>query len=103
MAAIGQIETRGLVAAIQAADAMLKAASVELLSKENVGGGYVTVTVAGDVGAVKAALDAGGEENRRIGFLKHHSAPTRRPGKRFSRTLRSQQEELVNSRWVQST
>lgn len=69
MAAIGQIETRGLVAAIQAADAMLKAASVELLSKENVGGGYVTVTVAGDVGAVKAALDAGGEAAKKTGEL----------------------------------
>ena len=52
MAAIGQIETRGLVAAIQAADAMLKAANVDLVSKDTVGGGYVTVTVAGDVGAV---------------------------------------------------
>jgi len=69
MAAVGQVETKGLVAAIQAADAMLKAANVDLLSKENSGGGYVTVTVAGDVGAVKAALDAGAEAAKKTGEL----------------------------------
>ncbi len=69
MAAIGQVETKGLVAAIQAADAMLKAANVDLLSKANSGGGYVTVTVAGDVGAVKAALDAGAEAAKKAGEL----------------------------------
>ena len=69
MAAIGQIETRGLVAAIQAADAMLKAANVDLVSKGTVGGGYVTVTVAGDVGAVKAALDAGADAAKKAGEL----------------------------------
>lgn len=59
MQALGLIETRGLVAAVEASDAMLKAADVGLLEKTIVGGGLVTVTVAGDVGAVKAAVDAG--------------------------------------------
>ena len=57
--ALGLIETRGLVGAIEAADAMVKAAQVELLGKEHIGGGLVTVMVRGDVGAVKAATDAG--------------------------------------------
>lgn len=59
MNALGMIETRGLVAAIEAADAMVKAANVTLTRKEEVGGGLVTVMVRGDVGAVKAAVDAG--------------------------------------------
>ena len=57
--ALGMVETRGLVAAIEAADAMVKAANVQLVGKEQVGGGLVTVMVRGDVGAVKAATDAG--------------------------------------------
>ena len=57
--ALGTIETKGLVGAIEAADAMVKAAKVELIGKEHVGGGLVTVMVRGDVGAVKAATDAG--------------------------------------------
>ena len=57
--ALGMVETRGLVGAVEAADAMVKAAPVRLLGKEKVGGGYVTVMVRGDVGAVKAATDAG--------------------------------------------
>jgi len=69
MAAIGQIETKGLVAATQAADAMLKAANVDLVSRETVGGGYVSVTVLGDVGAVKAALDAGADAAKQAGEL----------------------------------
>ena len=69
MAAIGQIETKGLVAATQAADAMLKAANVDLVSRETVGGGYVAVTALGDVGAVKAALDAGADAAKRVGEL----------------------------------
>ena len=59
MQALGMIETKGLVAAIEAADAMVKAANVTLIGKEHVGGGLVTVMVRGDVGAVKAATDAG--------------------------------------------
>jgi len=67
--ALGLIETKGLVGAIEAADAMVKAANVRLVGKEKVGGGYVTVMVRGDVGAVKAATDAGAAAARRVGEL----------------------------------
>ncbi|MGA9751854.1 MAG: BMC domain-containing protein [Acidobacteriota bacterium] len=67
--ALGMIETRGLVAAIEAADAMVKAARVLLVGKETIGSAYVTVMVRGDVGAVKAATDAGAAAARRIGDL----------------------------------
>ena len=59
MEALGMVETRGLVAAIEAADAMVKAANVVLLGSEKIGSGLVSVMVRGDVGAVKAAVDAG--------------------------------------------
>ena len=65
--ALGLIETHGLVASIEAADAMVKAANVTLLAKRAIGGGYVTVMVRGDVGAVKTALAAGREAAGRIG------------------------------------
>ena len=67
--ALGLIETKGLVGAIEAADAMVKAANVQLIGKEKVGGGYVTVFVRGDVGAVKAATDAGAAAAERVGEL----------------------------------
>jgi ethanolamine utilization protein EutM len=67
--ALGMIETRGLVGAIEAADAMVKAANVTLVGKEYIGAGYVTVMVRGDVGAVKAATDAGAVAARRVGEL----------------------------------
>lgn len=67
--ALGMVETKGLVGAIEAADAMVKAAKVELLGKETIGGGYVTVMVRGDVGAVKAATDAGAAAAQRVGEL----------------------------------
>lgn len=67
--ALGMIETKGLVGAIEAADAMVKAANVELVGKELVGGGIVTVMVRGDVGAVKAATDAGASAAERVGEL----------------------------------
>jgi ethanolamine utilization protein EutM len=67
--ALGMIETKGLVAAIEAADAMVKAANVTLYGKELVGGGLVTVIVRGDVGAVKAATDAGAAAAERVGTL----------------------------------
>lgn len=67
--ALGMIETRGLVAAIEAADAMVKAANVVLIGKELVGGGLVTVMVRGDVGAVKASVEAGGAAAKRVGEL----------------------------------
>ncbi len=67
--ALGMVETRGLVGAIEAADAMVKAANVRLIGSEYVGGGYVTVMVRGDVGAVKAATDAGAAAAQRVGEL----------------------------------
>ena len=67
--ALGLIETKGLVGAIEAADAMVKAANVALIGKEHVGGGLVTVMVRGDVGAVKAATDAGAAAAGRVGEL----------------------------------
>lgn len=67
--ALGMIETRGLVGAIEAADAMVKAAKVTLVGKEKIGGGYVTVFVRGDVGAVKAATDAGATAAEKVGEL----------------------------------
>jgi ethanolamine utilization protein EutM len=66
---LGLIETKGLVGTIEAADAMVKAAPVSLIGKEKVGGGYVTVMVRGDVGAVKAATDAGAAAAERVGEL----------------------------------
>jgi ethanolamine utilization protein EutM len=65
--ALGMIETHGLVAAIEAADAMVKAANVELIGSEKIGSGLVTVMVRGDVGAVKAATDAGAQAAKRVG------------------------------------
>ena len=65
--ALGMIETRGLVAAIEAADAMVKAADVTLVGSEKIGSGLVSVMVRGDVGAVKAAVEAGGAAAARLG------------------------------------
>ena len=67
--ALGMIETKGLVASIEAADAMVKAANVTLIGKEHVGGGLVSVMVRGDVGAVKASVDAGAAAAERVGEL----------------------------------
>ncbi len=69
MDALGMIETRGFVGAVEAADAMVKAANVTLVGKQQVGSGLVTVIVRGDVGAVKAATDAGGAAAERVGEL----------------------------------
>ena len=65
--ALGMVETRGLVGAIEAADAMVKAANVTLVGKEQIGSGLVTVMVRGDVGAVKAAVEAGAAAAKRVG------------------------------------
>ena len=65
--ALGMIETKGLVGAIEAADAMVKAANVKLVGYEKIGSGLVTVMVRGDVGAVKAATDAGAASAKRVG------------------------------------
>ncbi len=67
--ALGMIETKGLVGAVEAADAMVKAARVTLMGKEFIGGGFVTVMVRGDVGAVKAAVEAGSVAARKVGEL----------------------------------
>lgn len=67
--ALGMIETRGLVAAIEAADAMVKAADVQLIGTEKIGSGLVSVMVRGDVGAVKSAVEAGANSASRLGEL----------------------------------
>ena len=67
--ALGMVETRGLVGAIEAADALVKAANVTLIGKEQIGAGLVTVMIRGDVGAVKAATDAGAAAAKRVGEL----------------------------------
>lgn len=67
--ALGMIETKGLVGAVEAADAMVKTANVVVTGREYIGAGYVTIFVRGDVGAVKAATDAGAAAARRVGQL----------------------------------
>ena len=69
MEALGMVETRGLTAAIEAADSMVKAAQVTLIGTEKIGSGLVTVMVRGDVGAVKAAVEAGSANAARLGEL----------------------------------
>ena len=66
---IGMIETKGYAASVEASDAMVKAASVTLIRQIQIGGGYVTVVVKGDVGSVKAAVEAGAEAAKRVGEL----------------------------------
>ena len=67
--AIGMIETRGLVAHIEASDAMLKSANVQLVKQIQIGGGYVTILIQGDVGSVRAAVDAGASAASQVGEL----------------------------------
>lgn len=67
--ALGMVETRGLIGAVEAADAMVKAANVKLMGKEHIGSGLVTVMVRGDVGAVKASVEAGSAAASRVGEL----------------------------------
>jgi len=84
--ALGMIETKGFVGAVEAADAMVKAANVVLVGREYIGAGYVTVLVRGDVGAVKAATDAGAAAARRVGELVSvHVIP--RPHKELEQVL----------------
>jgi ethanolamine utilization protein EutM len=86
--ALGMIETKGFVGAVEAADAMVKAANVVLVGREYIGAGYVTVLVRGDVGAVKAATDAGAAAARRVGELVSvHVIP--RPHKELEQVLES--------------
>jgi ethanolamine utilization protein EutM len=94
--ALGMIETRGLVGAIEAADAMVKAANVKLVGKELIGGGFVTVMVRGDVGAVKAATDAGAAAAGRVGELKSvHVIP--RPHSEVGAILPAPEKPKVSS------
>ena len=74
MEALGMVETRGLVAAIEAADAMAKAANVTLIGSEKIGSGLVSIMVRGDVGAVKAAVEAGGAAASRLGEVIRNSS-----------------------------
>src|SRR5262247_1347341 len=84
--ALGLVETKGLIGSIEAADAMVKAANVILVGKEYIGAGYVTVMVRGDVGAVKAATDAGAAAARRVGeLISVHVIP--RPHQEVERVL----------------
>jgi ethanolamine utilization protein EutM len=69
MNALGMVETRGLVASIEAADAMIKTAHVKLIGQEEIGGGYITIYVRGEIGAVRTAVDAGAAAAKRAGEL----------------------------------
>ncbi len=99
MQALGLIETKGLVAATESADAMLKAAAVNLLEKTYVGGGLVSIAITGDVGAVKAAVEAGGAAVRKIDeklLVSQHIIP--RPHEELNSIIlaaETEQEEIV--------
>src|SRR5690625_7488102 len=94
--ALGMIETKGLVGAVEAADAMSKAANVKLIGKVHVGGGLVTVMVRGDVGAVKASVDSGAAAAEGVGELVSRSEE-RRVGKK-GRQRRGQARRRTNGK-----
>ena len=97
------MKTRGLVGAVEAADTMVKAANVKLIGKETVGGGFVTVMVRGDVGAVQAATDAGAEAakiSRRISVGTCHPSPTFRCGSHSRRESEQKQQQINRLRRV---
>ncbi len=97
MIALGMVETRGLIGSIEAADAMVKAANVVLIGSEYVGGGFVTVMVRGDVGAVKAATDAGAAAAKRVGELvRVHVIP--RPHENVEMILPQQSKGSIGGR-----
>ena len=94
--ALGMIETRGMVAAIEAADAMVKAANVELVGRERVGAGLITIKVFGDVGAVKAAVEAGATACKRVGeMVSVHIIP--RPHSQVKETLISEMKQKAGA------
>jgi ethanolamine utilization protein EutM len=98
--ALGMIETKGLIGAVEAADAMVKTANVVLVGNEYIGAGYVTVVVRGDVGAVKAATDAGAAAARRVGELVSvHVIPRPRRGRKDSSQGRQRTRHRVSSPW----
>src|SRR6266852_75844 len=94
--ALGMIETKGLIGAVEAADAMVKTANVVLVGKEYIGAGYVTVMVRGDVGAVKAATDAGAAARRRARVRTRHPPPAQR-GRKDSSHGRQRPRDGVSS------
>lgn len=96
MNALGMVETRGVVASIEAADAMTKVAHVELVAQEEIGGGYVTLYVRGEVGAVKASVDAGAAASKRAGELvaAHVIA---RPHQQLEKLLPQGQAKIIRS------
>jgi ethanolamine utilization protein EutM len=95
--ALGMIETKGMVAAIEAADAMVKAANVELVGREQVGAGLITIKVFGDVGAVKAAVEAGATACKRVGeMVSVHIIP--RPHEQVKEILVSETPESAGSK-----
>ena len=87
--ALGMIETKGFVGMVEAADAMVKAARVELVGYERIGGGYVTAIVRGDVAAVKAATEAGQRAAERVSSLTPASPARSRPGRRGTEAPRA--------------
>ncbi|MBX7219272.1 MAG: BMC domain-containing protein [Blastocatellia bacterium] len=94
--ALGMVETKGFIGAVEAADAMVKAANVVLVGKEYIGAGYVTVFVRGDVGAVKAATDAGAAAARRVGeLISVHVIP--RPHQEVERVFEEQGWSLTKA------
>lgn len=99
MQAIGMIETKGLLAAIEGADSMTKSANVEILEKEYIGGGLVTITITGDVGAVRAAIDAGvtAIKSLSVDFLiSEHVIP--RPHEELKKIIRCEKgQKIINS------
>ena len=100
--ALGMVETRGLVGAIEAADAMVKAANVVLIGSEYVGGGFVTVMVRGDVGAVKAATDAGAAAAKRVGeVVSVHVIP--RPHSDVEKILPQNSKGSINGRTTEGS
>lgn len=96
MQAIGMIETKGLLAAIEGADSMTKSANVEILEKEYIGGGLVTITITGDVGAVRAAIDAGvtAIKSLSVDFLiSEHVIP--RPHEELKKIIRCEKRQKI--------
>lgn len=92
--AMGMIETKGLVGSIEAADAMVKAASVSILKQEMIDGGIVTILITGDVGAVSAAVEAGKDAASRVGeLLAAHVIP--RPDQEVARMFEPKKEPVV--------
>ena len=95
--ALGMIETKGLIGAVEAADAMVKTANVVLVGKEYIGAGYVTVMVRGDVGAVKAATDAGAAAARRRARVSTRHPPPAHRGRKDSSQGQQRPRHRVSS------